>query len=299
MPSSDFINNSNEGYRILVPSKITQNQHPKPKNGREENLMKKGRLTKQEQVLRIKQLLEFVFTFRYATRLQLNLFAQTIMKIHYPQRLIEYTLKHGYLDRYYEPKFKTKIYFLTEKAKDHLFDDKPLIKHYGFEKTNIGENNFTEHSLLVDTYFRLNSYTEVSLKGWSCKWFLRRINEQTREMIPSASFIIADSKKIAVEAVIQHKDIGSLKRMITFYQHEVGENLNYHAVLVVADCTNQYEYLRRALFSIDPSFCSKAFILTEVKMLEPGCCLYQDKLTPIEKVFSFGGIKDENHKQTI
>lgn len=262
--------------------------------------MRKGRLTREEQVLRIKQLLEFVFIFRYATRPQLNLFAQTIMKIHYPQRLIEYTLKHGYLDRYYEPKFKTKIYFLTEKAKDRLFGDKPLIKHYGFEKTNIGENNFIEHSLLVDTYFRLNSYTEVNLKGWSCKWFLRRINEQTRGMIPSASFIIADSKKIAVEVVIQHKDIVSLRRMVTFYQHEVGDNLSYHAVLVVVDCTNQYEYLRRALFPIDPSFCSKAFILTELGMLEQGICFYQDKLRVTEEAFRLvGGIKDENHEQSL
>lgn len=262
--------------------------------------MKKGRLPKQEQILRIKLLLEFIFVFRYATRPQLNLFAQTIMKIHYPQRLIEYTLKHGYLDRYYEPKFKTKIYFLTEKAKDLLFDDKPLIKYYGFEKTNIGENNFTEHSLLMDTYFRLNSYTEVSLKGWSCKWFLRRINEQTRGMIPSASFIIADSKKIAVETVIQHKDIVSLKHMVTFYQSEIEKHYKYHVVLVVASCSNQYEYLKKYLFAINPSFCSKAFILTELGMLEQsGCCLYQNKLMVIEKASSLAGERKDKANEQI
>ena len=39
----DFVNNPNEGYRTLVPSKITQNQHPKPKNDRKEILWEKGR----------------------------------------------------------------------------------------------------------------------------------------------------------------------------------------------------------------------------------------------------------------
>jgi len=60
----------------------------------------------------------------------------------------------------------------------------------------------------------------------------------------------------------------------------------YHAVLVAASCSNQYEYLKKYLFAINPNFCSKAFILTEPDMLEQsGCCLYQDKLRVIEEAF--------------
>lgn len=52
--------------------------------------MRQGRLPKQEQSLRFKLLFEYIF--RYATRAQLDLFAQTAIKPRYPQRLIEYAL---------------------------------------------------------------------------------------------------------------------------------------------------------------------------------------------------------------
>jgi hypothetical protein len=241
--------------------------------------MKKGRLTKQEQSLRFKLLLEYVFIFRYATRAQLDLFAQTAIKLRFPQRLIEYALSKGYLGRYYEPKFKAKIYFLTKKGEDFLYDDQPLIEHYSFEKGNIGENSFLEHNLLIDTYFLLNRYIEVGLKKWQSEWLLRRLSKQRVGTIPDALFVTADSKKIAVETLIEHKGLASLKHTVTFYQSEIEKNYKYHAVLVVASCSNQYEYLKKYLLAINPIFCSKAFILTELGMLEQsGCCLYQNKL---------------------
>lgn len=156
--------------------------------------MRKGRLTIEEQTLRFKFLFMFVFTFRYATRPQLNLFVKTIMKIHYPQRLIEYALNKGYLGRYYEPKFITKIYFLTQKAEGFLYDDQPLVEHYSFEKGSIGEGNFLKHNLLVDTYFLLNKYIEMNLQKWQSAWLLRRLNKQRRR-IPNAFFETASSKK--------------------------------------------------------------------------------------------------------
>ncbi len=261
--------------------------------------MRKGRLTKQEQSLRFKLLLEYVFIFRYATRAQLDLFAQTAIKLRYPQRLIEYALSKGYLGRYYEPKFKTKIYFLTKKGKDFLYDGQPLIEHYSFEKGNIGENSFLEHNLLMDTYFLLNRYIEVGLKKWQSEWLLRRLSKQRLGTIPDALFV-TDSKKIAVETVIEHKGLDSLKHTVTFYQSEIEKNYKYRAVLVVASCSNQYEYLKKYLPAINPSFYSKAFILTELGMLEQGICFYQDKLRVIEEVFRLvGGIKDENHEQTF
>ena len=175
-----------------------------------------------------------------------------------------------------------------------------LIEHYSFEKGNIGENSFLEYNLLIDTYFLLNRYIEVGLKKWQSGWLLRRLDKQRVGTIPDAPFVTADSKKIAVETVIEHKGLASLRHTVTFYQSEIEKNYKYHAVLVVASCSNQYEYLKKYLPAINPSFCSKAFILTELGMLEQGICFYQDKLRVIEEVLRLvGGIKDENNEQTV
>lgn len=261
--------------------------------------MRKDRLTRQEQSLRFKLLLEYVFIFRYATRAQLDLFAQIAIKLRYPQRLIEYALSKGYLDRYYEPKFMTKIYFLTQKAKDFLYPD-PLIEHYSFEKGSIGEGNFLRHNLLVDTFFLLNRYIEASLKKWQSGWLLRRLNKRRSGTIPDALFITADSKKIAVDVITEHTGLASLKHMVNFYQAEIENNHKYQAVLIVASCTYRYEHLRKYLFAINPSFCPKAFILTEPEMLgETGSCFYQDKLRIIEVAFRLaGGTKNANPQQS-
>lgn len=261
--------------------------------------MKKGRLTKREQASRFKLLFEFVFTFRYAARPHLNLYAQTAIKLRYPQRLIEYALNKGYLDRYYEPKLMAKIYFLTRKAKDFLYSDHPLINHYNFEKGSVGEIGFLKHNLLVDTYFMLNKYLEVGLKKWQSNWLLRRLNKQRLGRIPNGIFETADSKKIAVEVIIEHTGLASLKHMVNFYQVEIETSHKYQAVLMLASCAYHYEHLRKYLFAIDLDFCSKAFILTEPDILgETGCCFYQDKLRTIEAALQLaGGIKNENSQQ--
>lgn len=263
--------------------------------------MKKGRLTIEEQEYRFKFLTEFVFIFRYATRPQLNLYAQTAIKLRYPQRLIEYVLNKGYLGRYYESKFMTKIYFLTQKAEELLYADQPLIEHYSFEKGSVGESNFLKHNLLVDAYLLLNKYIEVSLRKWHSGWLLRRLNKQGLRRIPDALFETADSKKISVEVITEHTGLDSLKHMVRFYQAEIENNHNYQAVLIIASCAYRYEHLRKYLFAITPGFCPKAFILTEPEMLEQsGCCLYQDKLRVIEEAFKLvGGIKDGNREQSL
>jgi hypothetical protein len=108
--------------------------------------MKKGRLIQEEQNQRIKFLLGFIFNFRYATLKQMHTFIQLIMNLSYSRRLIAYCLKYGYLNAYYELSLKTKIYYLTQKAKDLLYSDEALIEHYHFEKSYAGLNTFVHHS---------------------------------------------------------------------------------------------------------------------------------------------------------
>ena len=52
--------------------------------------MKKGRITKEEQARRFKLLLRFIFTFRYATRKQLDIFSKLIIGLKHPQWLVDY-----------------------------------------------------------------------------------------------------------------------------------------------------------------------------------------------------------------
>ena len=47
--------------------------------------MKKGRITKEERADRIKTLLIFIYTFRYATRKQLEMFIQVVMNLSFTQ----------------------------------------------------------------------------------------------------------------------------------------------------------------------------------------------------------------------
>ena len=79
--------------------------------------MRKGRINKEEQKRRIKLLLRFIFTFKYATRKQLDMFIQSIMNMTYTRRLIAYCLREAYLKSCRERWSKTKIYYLTKKAR--------------------------------------------------------------------------------------------------------------------------------------------------------------------------------------
>ena len=93
-----------------------------------------------------------------------------------------------------------------------------------------------------------------------------------------------------------------------FYPHanqgsnepQTREGFSFFEVETNAVNSSEMADFTKYLPAINPGFCSKAFILTERGMLEQGMCFYQDKLRVIEEVFRLvGGIKDENHKQTI
>ncbi|MDD4982344.1 MAG: hypothetical protein PHS12_06315, partial [Candidatus Omnitrophica bacterium] len=101
--------------------------------------MKRGRLTKEEQAERIKALLIFIYTFRYATRKQLEMFIQVIMNLSFTRWLIDHSFEEGFINAYYEPLFKTRIYYLTYKGKE-MICDQVMVEHYCFEKAHAGLN---------------------------------------------------------------------------------------------------------------------------------------------------------------
>ncbi|MFZ2938539.1 MAG: hypothetical protein WA066_07575 [Candidatus Omnitrophota bacterium] len=102
--------------------------------------MRKGRITKEEQGRRIKLLLRFIFTFKYATRKQLDMFIQTIMNMTYTRRFIAYSLRKGYLKACYEPLYKTKIYYLAQKGTDFIYEEECLA-NVGNKQSDTKNNN--------------------------------------------------------------------------------------------------------------------------------------------------------------
>jgi len=244
--------------------------------------MKKGRLIQKEQNQRIKFLLGFIFNFRYATLRQLHTFIQLIMNLSYSRRLVAYSLKNGYLNAYYEPSLKTKIYYLTQKGKDLLCSDEALIEHYHFEKSYAGLNTFVHHNILAEVYFLLKSHLDI--REWLCEWVLR-IGKKKKEKIPDALFILPDGTKIALEVETRYKKLAVLKNLVAMYRYDIEKISRYHAVLIVASSRLNFEGLKVRLLHLAPELCSKKFILTDVGMLEQGMCFYQNKLTHLEEAF--------------
>ncbi len=244
--------------------------------------MKKGRLIQEEQNQRNKLLLGFIFNFRYATLRQLHTFIQLIMNLSYSRRLIAYCLKYGYLNAYYEPSLKTKIYYLTQKAKDLLYSDEALIEHYHFEKSYAGLNTFVHHNILVEVYFLLKSH--LNIREWLCEWVLR-IGKKKKEKIPDALFILPDGTKIALEVETRYKKLAVLKNLVAMYRYDIEKISRYHAVLIVASSRLNFEGLKVRLLHLAPELCNRRFILTDIGMLEQGMCFYQDKLTHLEEAF--------------
>ena len=244
--------------------------------------MKKGRLIQEVQDQRIKVLAGFIFNFRYATLKQLHTFIQLIMNLSYSRRLVAYSLKNGYLNAYYEPSVRTKIYHLTQKGKDLLYSDEALIEHYHFEKSYAGLNTFIHHNTLVEVYFMLKSHLDI--KEWVCEWVLR-IGKKRKEKIPDGLIILPDGTKIALEVETRYKKLEVLKTLVARYRYDIEKISRYHCVLIVASSRLNYAGLKVRLFTLAPEFCGNRFILSDTGMLEQGMCFYQDKLIHLEEAF--------------
>jgi hypothetical protein len=218
---------------------------------RKGRLMKRGRLTNEEQLCRFKQLLKFIFTFRYATRKQLDTFAKLIIGLKYPQWLIEYSIKQGLITEYKKPEFRSKIYHLTRKGKSLLKLDESNINYYHFEKRHAGINTFIHHNLLVESFFLLQKRLEI--KKWVCEWVLR-INKHKRDKIPDGLIILQDDTKIALEVETSYKTKSALKTLVTLYRYDIEKAFKYDTVLVIAQDTPNYGSIKRKLYNISPEF---------------------------------------------
>jgi hypothetical protein len=258
-----------------------------------DKLMKKGRITKEEQARRFRLLLKFIFTFRYATRKQLDAFARLIIGLKHPQWLVDYSIKQGLITCYHEPVSKSKIYHLTLKGKSLIKNEEPKVSHYHFEKRHAGMNTFGHHNLLVETFFLLQKHLEI--KEWVCEWVLR-INKHKRDKIPDGLLILMDGLKIALEVETSYKTKEAWRTVVTLYRYDIEKISRYDAALTVAPDMLNYEGIKAKLYSIDPEFCNRSFILTEVNMLQQGLCFYQQGVRPITEALNLlnpGGRQDE------
>ena len=241
--------------------------------------MKKGRLTKEEHLDRIKSLLIFIYTFRYATRKQLEIFIQVVMNLSYVRRLIDYSFNEGFINAYYEPLFKTKIYYLTHKGRE-MICDQAMVEHYYFEKAHAGLNTFIHHNNMIEAFMLLKSHLDI--KEWVCEWDLRR-GKRAGEKIPDGLITLAEGINMALEVETRYKTLGILKTFIKRYRYDIEKISRYHCLLVVASSRFNYDGLRMRLYNIAPEFCSKFLILADLGMLELGMCYYQSKLIHLEE----------------
>jgi hypothetical protein len=245
--------------------------------------MQKGRLTKEVQLYRFRLLLKFIFIFRYATRKQLDTFSKLVIGLKYPQWLVEYSIKQGLIAEYKEPEFRSKIYHLTKKGKKLIKNEEPCVSHYHFEKRHAGMNTFGHHNLLVESFFLLQKHLQI--KQWVCEWVLR-INKHKRDKIPDGLLILQGGVKIALEAETSYKTKEAWKTVVTLYRYDIEKAFRYDAVLVVAEDTPNYESIKSKLYNVDPGFCARSFILTEVSMLKQGICFYQAKTMNLTEAIS-------------
>lgn len=256
--------------------------------------MQKGRITKEEQIRRFKLLLRFIFTFRYVTRKQLDAFSRFIIGLQHPQWLVDYSITQGLITSYQEPVSRSKIYHLTLKGKKLIKNEEPKVSHYHFEKRHAGMNTFGHHNLLVESFFLLQKQLEI--KEWVCEWVLR-INKHKKDKIPDGLLILQNDTKIALEVETSYKTREAWKTVVTLYRYDIEDISRYDVVLIVAQDALNYEGIKAKLYSIDPAFCNRHFILTEVNMLQQGLCFYQERVRPITEALNLLNPKGRQDEQ--
>ncbi len=253
--------------------------------------MRKGRVTKVEQERRIKLLLRFILTFRYATREQLDMFIQLTINMTYTRRLITYSLRKGYLKACYAPLYKTKIYYLAKKGTDLIYEEECFAEDYRFEKSYLGVNTYMQHNMIVEAYFQLKKHLDV--KDWACAWVLR-IGKHRRDVVPDSFIVLRFGTVIALEIETQFKKLSELKRMIDIYRYDIDEKSKYNAVLMLIEYKFDYDGIKKRLLHLAPEFCSRAFVLADLDMFNQGLCFYQNEVMSLEEAFKLLEDKERN-----
>lgn len=246
--------------------------------------MRRGRITKEEQTYRIGMLLRFIFIFRYATREQLISFARERLKLSYQRWLIEHSFKQGFINTYHEQGLNLKVYHLTQKGKRFISSYETFGPYYRFDHRHTGLNTFEHQKAVVESYFLL--YKQLDIKQWIPEWVLKA-DGRPRVKIPDGVIVLADETKIALEVETWYKDKGAWKVVVAKYYREISYTTpkysRYHTVLVVAYSEFNYAGIKERLFRISPEFSKKAFMLTNLVLLERGECFYQDEVRQIKE----------------
>jgi hypothetical protein len=208
-----------------------------------------------------------------------------VIKLSYPRWLVEYSLKQGYLKTYYEPKLKTKIYYLTEKTKALIYEQEPLIKHYRFDTRYTGINTFLNHNIQVESYFVLNKYFGTNIQNFLCAWALK-IGLKHYEKQPDALAILPSGLKLAIEIESSFPKLTYFKKLIDVYRYDIEKARKYHAVLFITPDKYRYEGLKKRLLYLNPEFCKKAVVFSDLGMLKLGGCFYRDEGKNIDDVLT-------------
>ncbi len=245
--------------------------------------MKGGRLKLEEKDKRFRILASFIFNFRYATSKEIHTFSQLVMNLSSSKRLVDYSVKDGYLDYYFDTDVRRNIYYLTQKGKDLIDDDETLANHYFFKKTFTGINTFVHHKLVVQTYFLIKSHLDI--KEWISEEVIR-IGKKRREKIPDALILLPSGVKIALEAESKHKKQAVLKTFVARYRYDIEKISRYDACLVVASGKRHYEGLKGKFLNINTDFFNKRIILTDIVMLEHGMVFYQGESRHLDDVLA-------------
>jgi len=245
--------------------------------------MSKGRVSKEEQERRIKLLIGFIFTFKYADRRQLEMFIRTVINMTYARRLIAYCLRKGYINDYRECLYKTKIYYLTKKGLDFINTEECFAKDYRFEKSSLGIITFNQHNLAIEAYLQLQK--RFNITDWFCAWMLR-IGKHRRVSVPDSIIVIQHNRAVALEIETQFKKLSEIRQMVDRYRYYIEKNPQYNAVLMVVEYKAVYESIKKKLFHLAPIFCSRVFILADLEMLKQGRCFYANEVRSLEEAFN-------------
>jgi len=236
--------------------------------------MSKGRITRVEQQRRLKLLLEFVFIFRYATKKELLYFSQNVIKLAYSRWLVENAQKQGYLKVCYIPDFKLNIYHLTEKAKAFIYEQESLVEHYRFDNRYAGKITLLKHTIQVETYFILYKYFNIDIRNFLCDWALR-IGLKYYERQPDALAVLPSGLKLAIEIEGFFLELAGCKKRIELCKYDVEKAHKYDAVLFITPDRNRCDGLEKRLFFLEPEFCKKAVMFSDLHTLKHGGCFYQ------------------------
>jgi len=231
-------------------------------------------------------LLRFIFLFRYTTREQLFEFAKSRLKLSYQRWLIDYCLKQGFIASYHDPFFNLKVFHLTKKGIGFLSRYELFSRRYRFDHNKTGFNTFEHQKAVIESYFLL--YKQLQIKEWVPEWVLKKDGKK-RDKIPDGVIILHSGIRIALEMETWYKQHSAWMCVVYSYRREMAGRIcdpRYDAVLFIAYSSSNYEGIKNRLFRIKPEFCKRAFMLTDLILLERGECFYQDQIGQIEEALS-------------